>query len=202
MTKSLWKFQSSFYHLLRRNPLSALLLHRENESISNLLKNMRPRSILDIGCGRGNDLGLFYNFTGSVTAVDNVLEMVHKTKEHYPGIKFIAANAQFLPFRECCFDLISCIGLFEYVDDWSILLQEIHRVLSQEAYAVITLSPPVPFTYLRLFLGHRLHTSTEEDFRKILASFALFTILQSNRTLLQYQFLLKKENTLRATGML
>lgn len=116
-------------------------------------------------------------------------------------IKFITADAQFPPFIESSFDLIVCIGLFEYVKNWPDLLREIYRVLSPDGYAVITLSPPGLLTYLRLFLGHRLYTGTEEDFRKILNTSAPFSILQHNRTLLQHQFLLKKGKVIPATGM-
>jgi ubiquinone/menaquinone biosynthesis C-methylase UbiE len=201
MARSLWKIKSSFYHLLRRNPLSIFILHRENEGIRYLLKELNPKSVLDIGCGRGNGLTLLLNFTAFVAAVDQVSAMVHKSKMRYPMIKFITADAQFPPFRESSFDLISGIGLFEYVKNWPDLLREIYRVLSPDGYAIITLSPPGLLTYLRLFLGHRLYTGTEEDFRKILNTSAPFSILQYNRTLLQHQFLLKKGKVIPATGM-
>lgn len=201
MARSFWKIQSSFYHLLRRNPLSAFILQRENEGIRYLLKELNPKSVLDIGCGRGNSLALLLNFTISLTAVDHVSGMVHKSKMRYPMIKFIAADAQFLPFRESSFDLISGIGLFEYVKNWPSLLREIYRVLSPDGYAIITLSPPGLLNYWRLFLGHWLYTGTEEDFRKFLNTSAQFSILQHNRTLLQHQFLLKKGKVIPATGI-
>jgi ubiquinone/menaquinone biosynthesis C-methylase UbiE len=193
MTRSLWKIKSSFYHLLRRNPLSAFILRRENKGIQSLLKELPARSVLDIGSGRGNSLALLLNFTALVTAVDHVPGMVRKTKEIYPGLKFIAAEAQFLPFRDCSFDLVSCIGVMEYINDWSIPLQEMHRVLSPVGYAVLTYSPPGLLTYLRLLLGHRLYTSTDKDFRKILDASAAFSISRYNRTLLQHQYLLKRK---------
>ena len=200
MARSLWNIQSTFYHLLRRNPLSAAILRRENEGIQSLLKDLLPGSVLDIGCGRGDSLALLLNFSARGVAVDHVPAMVHKTKGHYPGLKFAAAEAQLLPFRDGSFDLVSGIGVMEYLNDWSIPLQEMHRVLSPNGYAVLTLSPPGLLTYLRLFLGHRLYTSTDKDFRKTLDASEAFSISRHHRTLLQHQYLLKKRTELPAAG--
>jgi ubiquinone/menaquinone biosynthesis C-methylase UbiE len=201
MTKFLWRIQSSFYHCLRRNPLSSFILQRENESIRSFLKDLPLKQVLDIGCGRGNSLSVLSDSTASVVAVDNIFEMVRKNIACFPGIKFVTADAQFLPFQKNSFELIFCVGLFEYVKNWSYLLQEIHRVLSPAGYAVITISPPGLLTYLRLFMGHWLFTATEEDFQKILAWSAPFSIRQHKRTLLQHQYLLKKEEVVPAVGM-
>jgi len=199
MTRSLWKIQSSFYHLLRRNPLSALLLRRENESVRFLLKDIKAKAVLDVGCGRGNSLCLLSDNAASVVAVDNIFEMVHRNIDCFPGTKFVVADAQFLPLKKNSFDLICCIGLFEYVKEWQVLLQEIDRLLRPEGNAIFTLSPPHFLTWLRMILGHRIFSGTEAKLSGGLLATSLY-IIQRNKTLLQQQFLLKKRRKLSVPG--
>ena len=200
MARFLWKIQSSFYHLLRRNPLSAFILRRENEGIRFLLKDLKAKSVLDIGCGRGNSLDLLSNFNAFLIAVDHASGMVHKNKKSYPGINFVTADAQFLPFRIDSFNLISCIGLFEYVKEWQVLLQEIDCLLRAGDHAIITLSPPSLLNWLRLILGHRIFSGTEAKLSDYLSATSL-KVIQRNKTLIQLQFLLKKEEVVPADGI-
>ena len=61
-----------------------------------ILKNMHPKKVLDVGCGTGvltNDISKFAN---DVIGIDSSSAMIAKAKELYPGINFIRKDACFL----------------------------------------------------------------------------------------------------------
>lgn len=191
MSKFIWKIQSSFYHRLRRNPLSARILQNENLRIKAFFNEITAWHILDIGCGRGNNLRLLSEYTTSVVVTDYVLNMLKNVKHDLPLATPVMADACWLPFKDGSFDLITCIGVLEYIKDWQLVLQEVHRLLIPGGQAIITLSPPHLFNYGRWLLGHRIFTRNMTDLHNLLGYTSL-QIVSQNRTLIQNQFLLKK----------
>lgn len=191
MSKFIWKIQSSFYHRLRRNPLSARILQNENKGIKAFFNEITAWHILDIGCGRGNNLRLLSEYTTSVVITDYVLNMLKNVKHDFPLATTVMADACWLPFKDGSFDLITCIGVLEYIKDWQLVLQEVHRLLIPGGQAIITLSPPHLFNYGRWLLGHRIFTRNMTDLYNLLGYTSL-QIVSQNRTLIQNQFLLKK----------
>ena len=194
MSKSIWKFQSSFYHAIRKNPLSSIILTNENKTITSLLQMIQSgplQSALDIGSGRGNSLYLLPDIIQNRIAVDNCFDMIAKTRLHFPQVQFIHAEADILPFRNSAFELIFCIGLSEYMANLQLLISNIYKMLTEGGYCIFTISPKSIFTYARYFWGHRIYprnvAQIEEQIRNL-----NFTILGKTKTLLQNQYLIQK----------
>lgn len=192
MSKFIWKIQSSFYHRLRDNPLSARILQNENEGIGAFLNKITADRILDIGCGGGNSLRLLSRYATSVVVIDNVLKMLQNVKRESLSVSPVRADTSSLPFKDGSFDLITCIGVLEYIKDWHVVLHELHRLLILGGHAIITLSPPHLLNYGRWLLGHRIFTRNEHDLHNLLAYTSL-RVASQNKTFIQNQFLLKKE---------
>jgi SAM-dependent methyltransferase len=195
MARHLWKLQSSFYHLFRSNPVSARILQQENEAIKILLKSVPEKSIgrgLDIGSGRGNSLELVINSEADWVAIDYSPQMIRRCRPIYQEVLFILGDAREMPFKCESFELILCIGISEYLEDLDQFLEEIWKLLKSGGFVILTLAPPNVLNFLRWMIGHRIYPIKEVDLRESLNNIPL-TIIKLSQTLLQDQYLLKKE---------
>src|SRR2546428_7489191 len=76
---------------------------------------LTDRRILDVGCGTGEQLGLFANWgakAGNLFGVDLIPDRIRIAKLNFPGINFQLANAESLPFRDGSFDLVVAFTVF------------------------------------------------------------------------------------------
>jgi ubiquinone/menaquinone biosynthesis C-methylase UbiE len=100
--------------------------------------------ILEIGCGPGVMTTAIAQKGFMVCAIDNVREMVERTRAMadragvgsrvFPQVGHI----ENLPFAEAAFDLVVLIGVSEWLVSLKQPLQEIFRVLSPGAYLIIS----------------------------------------------------------------
>ena len=195
MARQLWKLQSSFYHLFRSNPVSARILQQENEAIKILLKSVpekRSGCGLDIGSGRGNSLELVIDSEANWVAIDYSPQMIRRCLAQYQEVPFILSDAREMPFKGESFEMILGIAISEYLEDLGQFLQEIWRLLRPGGYIILTLAPPHVLNYFRRMIGHHIYPIKEVDLRESLIHISL-TIIKTSKTLLQNQYLLKKE---------
>ena len=75
----------------------------------------RFRRALDVGCGTGLSSLALLDLAEEVIGVDAALDMLrHARREE--GIRYVAANAEALPFREGSVDLVVACGSMDWVD--------------------------------------------------------------------------------------
>ncbi|MCK4894113.1 MAG: class I SAM-dependent methyltransferase [Calditrichia bacterium] len=195
MAKNLWKLQSSFYHLFRSNPVSAWILQEENEAIKLLFKSLPDKRIrigLDIGSGRGNSLELFIDSETAWVAIDYSLQMIRRCRPQFQEVRFILGDVREMPFKGGSFDLVLSVGVSEYLEDPDQFLREIWKLLKPGSFVILTLTPPNFLNFFRWMIGHRIYTIREADLRDSLNNIP-FSILGSSQTLLQDQYLLRKD---------
>lgn len=158
---NLWDHYAKWYNLLRTNPVSYFLYRLEKRSILDLLSrrtHVRDNGkATDLGTGRGWSLDLIPKDISCVYALDQSIEMVHLAQEKYPHAEIIQCDALSTPFTSGSMDLISCVGLSEYISDLPALLEEIFRLLSNNGFAVITSSPPNLMNQIRKLMGHHIY---------------------------------------------
>ncbi|MDZ7374164.1 MAG: class I SAM-dependent methyltransferase [candidate division KSB1 bacterium] len=115
---------------------------------------------LDVGCGDGS-AALGVGWTGLHVGVDWSFRMAQRAKAR--GIRTIVADASHLPLVAACADLLTAVGLTEYVADQPALWREMERVLRRGGTAVVTISPPGRLNRLRALLGWRLRLRTRAE---------------------------------------
>lgn len=96
---------------------------------------------LDVACGPGILLHGLRAKGYAVTGVDAAPEMIERSRELFarePGISLQVANTYQLPFPDGSFDVVTALGLLEYLDREDAALIEMIRVTKQGGLLVLT----------------------------------------------------------------
>ena len=92
-----------------------------------------PKSVLDLGCGNGND-ALKYE-AESYIGIDISPSLIKAAREYAPKHKFLIGDASSLPFEDDSFEYAFCVSLLEHLhslEDTRDILREMLRVTSQK----------------------------------------------------------------------
>jgi ubiquinone/menaquinone biosynthesis C-methylase UbiE len=112
--------------------------------ISNFVGSRQWDSVLDVGCGDGNHLGIYLrNLTqsGTVVGIDRDVALLARAKSQYAD----AANLDLrvcsmderLPFADGVFDLVMSVFAIYNAKDPEATLSEIHRTMRPGAHLVL-----------------------------------------------------------------
>lgn len=88
--------------------------------------------ILDIGCGNG-DISRHFAARNRQVGVD----ISDRRRDRNPTFSFKLVNSERLPFPDQTFDIVISHHVIEHVDDQSLHLLEIHRVLRRRGVAYL-----------------------------------------------------------------
>ena len=94
--------------------------------------------VLDVGCGLGYGSGMLHRIRNSIVAFDISDTALLYAKRNYPGPMYIRADAQAFPFEDTSFDTVVALEIIEHVNSSIYLLREIHRVLKNEGFLILS----------------------------------------------------------------
>jgi ubiquinone/menaquinone biosynthesis C-methylase UbiE len=110
------------------------------------LKVLAPKSgeqILDAGCGTGRHLGPMIFAGSSPVGVDFSPGMLDVARRNYPDVPLVLADLQRpLTFEDERFDAVLCALIGEHLDELSLALREMHRVLRTSGRLVFSVYHP------------------------------------------------------------
>jgi ubiquinone/menaquinone biosynthesis C-methylase UbiE len=90
---------------------------------------------LDVACGTGLSTVALSEFAGAVVGTDRSPEML-AAAPHRPGVSFVRALAESLPFPTACFDAVTvCSGIHWF--DQPKFFEEVARVLRPEGWVAL-----------------------------------------------------------------
>lgn len=99
------------------------------------IKGIHSGTLLDIGCGGGFLSEEFAKDGFRVCGVDPSPKSINAAKEHATinnlDIEYFVACGESLPFSDSSFDIVACCDVLEHVNDPSMVIREVSRVLKK-----------------------------------------------------------------------
>lgn len=137
---------------LTRNPLKKYFLQRFTRRILELIKQEKPRKLLDVGCGEGfiDEIILEKLPKIKLIGVDVSGSVLSKAKKRNPKGNYLKAALPNLPFSDNNFDLVICLEVLEHLPYYAKALEELIRLSKKKL--IISVPNEPWFTILR-FLG-------------------------------------------------
>lgn len=99
---------------------------------------LRLDTIVDIGCGVGrlsHELKEYSKFIVGIDLSRDALELARKN--NYKGSLFVQGDAVKVPIKDKSCDLCTCMHVIEHVEEPDLLLNEIHRITSDNGRVVL-----------------------------------------------------------------
>jgi SAM-dependent methyltransferase len=123
------------------------------EADVHLLGDVEGRDVLEVGCGAAQGARWLTALGARVTAFDVSLGQLQQARvlDARSGVevpRLVQADAQRLPFRDACFDLVaSAFGALPFVADSAGTLREVARVLRPGGRAVFSTTHPTRWAF-------------------------------------------------------
>jgi len=144
-----------------------LNLPRHYFKLKNRLGLYAEQSLLDVACGRGEWLKVNQKLGLRVSGIDLSEKAIETCRANMPDGDFHACSADHLPFADCSFDAVTCLGSLEHFVDPVGCLREMVRVAKPDAQIVI-LVPNLDFLTRKLgIFGGTQQTDAKEEVRTL-----------------------------------
>ena len=126
---------AELYKAWQRSPDGISIDKLSNELIIRLLKPKKGERVLDVGCGSGNHLLLFYRLGLDTTGIDASPCMLDIAKSRLgEKTSLYIGSAEDLSFEDNEFDIVTIINTLEFLDDPLATLREAGRVAKDRVF--------------------------------------------------------------------
>lgn len=127
--------------ILLKNEIDPAFAKRA-EYILTEIERKKPKTILDVGCGRGFYVKAIslYSFPRSIYGVDINSQYIEKAKETIEDKRIVLEQGSIynLPYKNRTFDFIICSEVLEHLSDDTKAIKEIYRLLKPGGTVAIT----------------------------------------------------------------
>jgi len=132
--------------LYRKHPRVHEAMDSSRACIAAMVRDLIGDSVCDVGCGTGALLTEFRarrsdlrRFMGVDFAVEDAADI--------PGVQFVAAKIESLPFKDREFDTVVCTHVIEHVLDYRTAIAELRRIARQRLIIVVPREREYRYTF-------------------------------------------------------
>ncbi|MCL2049122.1 MAG: class I SAM-dependent methyltransferase [Defluviitaleaceae bacterium] len=151
------------YKKLRDNPDNANVTE-EKPALFSLAPNLGGMSVLDLGCGYGENCAEFMRLgAANVTGLDISEKMLAVARDKTRGINYICADMGDLSAFEGSYDIVFSSLAVHYIADFSLLCSQIAGLLKNGGYFIfsqehpLTTAPINGISWTKDENGNRIH---------------------------------------------
>jgi len=110
--------------------------HEARQAFFDLICQESPESVLDVGCGKGQDSKHIMELGVRYTGVDPIISNIEYARKRYPDADFKLGFIQELPLEDNSFDWVWLMGVLRYVreDQLKTGIHECARVARKRIY--------------------------------------------------------------------
>jgi len=126
-------------------------------------KEIKNKSVLDVGCGTGRFVEFFSQRGGKVTGADTSENMLAKARKKSPMANFVKADIFSLPFEDKTFDIVICSQVLTHLHNYKKPLIEMKRVLKDDGIIIIDVRN-ILWPYRLPTLIKRIFKKSNEDY--------------------------------------
>lgn len=135
-TKHVRNPKDSIYHSLYEKP-----------AMYKLLPDLTGKSVLNLGCGSGEDSHyLQQQGAGKVVGIDISENLIGIAKDSYPDCEFHVGDMEHLPFDDASIDFAYSSLAIHYIEYWTQVFSEAYRALKPGSYFLFSCNHPVNTT--------------------------------------------------------
>lgn len=141
---------------LTLNPIKKKLTNQFLEDIHFYIKQLNPRTILDIGCGEGfvDQFLIQRSPHCQIRGIDISLESIQLAQKRTPKLDIQQGNAYNLPFKDNTFDLTIATEVLEHLNNPEKAIMEARRV--SKKYCLFSVPSEPLFSLLSLLSGSHI----------------------------------------------
>lgn len=136
-------------------------------------------TVMEVGAGTGNFLGLFDQVADRAVAVDVTEEMLRTARKRFPDMDLVLGDGARLPFRSRSVDLVSCAQMLHHVHEPLPLLKEMRRVSADEG-SVLVVDQAAPESYEQTAFMNQLEAIRDPSHAASRSPSVLRVLLQSS----------------------
>jgi ubiquinone/menaquinone biosynthesis C-methylase UbiE len=142
-----YKLRAKEYAAHVRNPKDSVYhAYYEKPAMYALLPNIEGKTVLSIGCGSGED-SIYLKRLGAARSVgiDMSDAMIDIAMNSYPECEFHVMNMEAIGFSDNSFDFVYSSLAIHYIEDWSKVFMDVHRILKPNSSFLFSCGHPLRF---------------------------------------------------------
>jgi len=117
--------------------------YNELPATLSLLKNIKGKKILDLGCGTGIYTKILKKRGADIQGIDISPKMIELAKQNVKNVNFRVGSVYRLPYKSGIFDIVVASLVVHYFSDLDRAFREIRRVLKKNGVFIFSTDNPV-----------------------------------------------------------